>query len=188
MNFNFRHLSIQGIILVETKKYKDNRGFFTEIFKRSEFSNHGIRNSFLQDNYSHSQKGTIRGLHYQLSPQQQGKLVITLFGSIFAVAVDIRYGSPTYGQWVGIELSGRNGYILYIPPGFAHGFCVISETANVLYKVTSEYAPKLERGIIWNDPQIGINWPVNSPVLSTKDTQLPLLKHAEKNFIFYNEE
>lgn len=179
----FHHLSIPEVILIEAKVLKDERGFFQELFKAAEFEANGLPSTFVQDNHSHSPQGVLRGLHYQLAPQAQGKLVLVLKGQIFDVAVDIRCGSSTYGRWVGQELSDRNGYRLYIPPGFAHGFCVMSAAADVVYKVTAEYAPELERGIIWDDPTIGIKWPMASPSLSVKDTNLPLLQDAENNFV-----
>lgn len=184
MPFQFHHLSIPEVILIEAKIIEDGRGFFQEIFKASEFRTRGVPSSFVQDNHSRSQRGTLRGLHYQLAPQAQGKLVMVLTGQVFDVAVDIRHSSPSYGQWVGQELSDQNGYMLYVPPGFAHGFCVMSQEADVLYKVTTEYAPRLERGIIWDDPAIGIRWPISNPSLSVKDTQLPSLQEAENNFRF----
>jgi dTDP-4-dehydrorhamnose 3,5-epimerase len=184
MPFQFHHLSIPEIVLIEAKIIQDERGFFQETFKASEFETHGIPSGFVQDNHSYSRWGALRGLHYQLAPQAQGKLVAVLRGQVFDVAVDIRRGSPTCGQWIGQELSDQNGYMLYIPCGFAHGFCVMSQEADVLYKVTAEYAPRLERGIVWNDPAIGIKWPISNPRLSAKDAQLPLLQDAENGFEF----
>ncbi len=129
-------------------------------------------------------RGVLRGLHYQKPPQAQGKLVMVLSGEVFDVAVDIRRGSPTYGRWVGETLSAENGRMLWIPVGFAHGFCVLSERADVVYLVTAEYAPDLDRGIRWNDPEIGIRWPVDEPLLSPKDARLPLLREADQDFVF----
>ena len=136
----------------------------------------------MQDNLSRSRQGFLRGLHYQKHPKAQGKLLTVLRGEIFDVAADIRKGSPTYGQWVGLTLSADNFRMLYIPVGFAHGFCVLSDEAVLSYKATEEYAPDLERGIVWNDPDIGIHWPVANPVLSAKDAQLPQLREADNNF------
>jgi dTDP-4-dehydrorhamnose 3,5-epimerase len=180
--FRFEKLEIPEVILVEAQKFGDDRGFFAETYKRSEFAAHGIPHAFVQDNLSHSARGVLRGLHYQKQPEAQGKLVTVLHGRIYDVAVDIRTGSPTYRQWVGTELSGENCRMLYIPVGFAHGFCVLSETADVVYKVTAEYARELDRGIIWNDPDIGIEWPVEDPLLSFKDARLPRLGAADNNF------
>jgi len=140
--------------------------------------------TFVQDNHSHSTRGTLRGLHFQKEPQAQGKLVIVVQGEVFDVAVDIRKGSPTYAQWVGQVLSTENGCMMYVPPGFAHGFCVLSAEADVVYKVTAEYAPELDRGIVWNDPDIGIRWQIAEPLLSPKDAALPRLRNADNNFIY----
>lgn len=182
MAFRFQSLELPEIILVEAQSFGDDRGFFAEIYKRSEFAANGIPQTFVQDNYSFSMRGILRGLHYQKHPKAQGKLVAALRGEIFDVAVDIRRGSPTYGKWVGRVLGGEQLNMLYVPPGFAHGFCVLSEHAVITYKVTQEYAPECDRGIIWNDPQIGIEWPVAEPVLSAKDSRLPRLAQADNNF------
>lgn len=183
MSFSFHQLEIPEVILVEIESIKDERGFFTELYKNSEFSKNSISHNFVQENYSHSSFGVLRGLHYQKHPKPQGKLVIVLRGKIFDVAVDIRQGSPSYGKWVSAILSSDNLHMLYVPSGFAHGFCVLSETADVVYKVTEEYAPECERGIIWNDPTIDIKWPVAEPLLSIKDAQLPQINDADINFI-----
>ena len=185
MPFEFKKMEITEVILIEPKVFKDERGFFTETYKRSDFVANGIHEHFVQDNYSHSQRGILRGLHYQKHPKAQGKLVMAIKGEIFDVAADIRRGSPTYGKWTGVVLSSENHRMLYLPVGFAHGFCVLNEEADVVYKVAGgEYAPELDRGIIWNDPQIGIRWPVESPIVSEKDARLPLLKEADNNFIY----
>ena len=178
MPFRFQRLRIPEVVLIETQTSFDNRGFFMELYKTSEFVANGIPQTFVQDNYSHSHRGVLRGLHYQQPPRAQGKLVMALKGEIFDVAVDIRTGSPTYGQWAGLVLSSERFRMLYVPAGFAHGFCVLSEEASVVYKVTEEYAPDLDRGIVWNDPDIGIQWPITEPTLSQKDAQLPLLSEA----------
>lgn len=179
MPFQFHRLAIPDVILVEPGKAGDARGFFMETYKRSEFVANGIAETFVQDNYSHSTQGVLRGLHYQKQPQAQGKLVMAVQGEIFDVAVDIRPASPTFGKWVGARLCAAEPRMLYVPPGFAHGFCVLSASADFIYKVTAEYAPQLDRGIIWNDPDIGIAWPIAAPILSTKDTQLPPLHQAD---------
>jgi dTDP-4-dehydrorhamnose 3,5-epimerase len=184
MPFAFKNLLIPEIILVEMKVFADDRGFFMETYKHSEFANHGIKEYFVQDNHSRSSKNVLRGLHYQKNPKAQGKLVRCIAGRIFDVAVDIRKGSPTYGKWVGAELSSENNYMLYIPPGFAHGFVVLSDFAEILYKCTEEYSAENDRGIIWNDPDIKIKWPTESPILSEKDQKNPLLKDADNNFIY----
>jgi len=184
MPFTFKKLEIPDVILAEAKSFSDNRGFFMESFKESIFVNNKINTKFVQDNFSHSIKGVLRGLHYQKKPNVQAKLVIVLSGEIFDVAVDIRKNSPTYGKWVGQTLSGQNHKMLYIPEGFAHGFCVLSNEADVLYKVSSEYSPEHEKGIIWNDPEINIDWPVDNPTISEKDLKLPILKNADNSFVY----
>jgi len=182
MPFEFRRLAVPDVLLVEARIFGDERGFFMETYKHSDFAAHGIADAFVQCNRSHSVRGVLRGLHYQKDPRAQAKLVVALQGEIFDVAVDIRHGSPTYGRWVGERLSGQNGRMLYVPVGFAHGFCALSDTADVLYMVTDEYAPECDRGILWNDPEIGIDWPIAAPILSSKDAQLPALLHADNNF------
>lgn len=198
MPFDFERLAIPEVILVKPKVFPDERGFFMETYKYSDFAAFGLVERFVQDNHSRSIRGVLRGLHYQKSPKDQGKLVRVVVGEIFDVAVDIRSargikregniprakGSPTYGKWVGATLSAGNKQMLYIPPGFAHGFCVLSEVAEVLYKTTEEYAPEHDVGIIWNDPEIGINWPIEKPTLSPKDAGLPLLREAENDFVY----
>ena len=180
--FHFKELEIPGVFLIGVKHTRDGRGFFAETYKRSIFEDHGIADVFVQDNLSHSVHRVLRGLHYQKEPMAQAKLVMVASGEIFDVAVDIRQGSPTYGCWVGEKLSVSNRRMLYVPVGFAHGFCVLSQEADLLYKVTAEYAPDCERGIAWNDPDIGIEWPVQAPKLSKRDAGLPLLKDADNNF------
>ena len=184
MPFTFTRLAIPNIILVEAQSFPDERGFFMEGFKESIFSANGINTKFVQDNYSHSIKGVLRGLHYQKVPKAQAKLVIVTRGKIFDVAVDIRKNSPTYGKWVGEILSDQNHRLLYVPEGFAHGFCVQSDEADVLYKVNSEYSTEHERGIIWNDPDMSIKWPTDKPIMIKKDLQLPTLKNADNNFVY----
>ncbi len=164
----FIDTKLTGVVLIEPDVFDDPRGYFLETYHAGKYADGGIPGPFVQDNFSHSVRGTLRGLHYQLR-HAQGKLVMALEGRIFDVAVDIRTGSPTFTQWVGVELSGANKRQLYIPPGFAHGFCVLSETADVLYKCTDVYSQKDERGIIWNDPALSIAWPIADPLLSKKD-------------------
>jgi dTDP-4-dehydrorhamnose 3,5-epimerase len=182
MQFQFQHLEIPDIIHVQVQSAADERGYFMELYKQSAFAANGIPATFVQDNHSHSVRGVLRGLHYQKQPKAQDKLVIVTRGQIFDVAVDIRTSSPTYRKWIGRVLSSDNSHMLYIPAGFAHGFCVLSEEADVIYKVTEEYAHELDRGIRWNDPDIGVEWPVAQPILSPKDAQLPLLQDADNNF------
>lgn len=156
-----------------------------ESFKESEFIKNGIDTKFVQDNYSHSSKGTLRGLHYQKDPKAQAKLVTTITGTIFDVAVDIRKNSSTFGKWIGEILSKQNHRLLYVPEGFAHGFCVLSDKADVIYKVNNEYSPENDRGILWNDPEVEVQWPIENPIISEKDTKQPLLKNADNNFVYY---
>lgn len=184
MPFQFQRLAIPEVILIETKVFGDARGFFMETYKQPDFAAYGISARFVQDNCSHSAQGVVRGLHYQLNPRVQGKLLTAVQGEIFDVAVDIRRGSPTYGQWVGEVLAAGNGRMLYIPPGFAHGFCVLSESATLIYKCTDTYDPRCEQGIIWDDPEIGIAWPVESPILSERDQALPRLRAAHNNLVY----
>lgn len=184
MPFKFKRLEIPEVMLVEAQSFSDDRGFFMEGFKESAYIANGIDTRFVQDNYSHSIKGVIRGLHYQKNPRAQAKLMMALKGEIFDVAVDIRKGSPTYGKWVGEILSDKNHKLLFAPEGFAHGFCVLSDEADVLYKVSSEYSPEHERGILWNDPEVAIKWPTDKPVVIKKDLQLPTLKNADNDFAY----
>ena len=179
MPFSFKRLSIPDIMLVEPQSFPDDRGFFFESFKESEFLSGGIDKKFVQDNFSHSIRGVIRGLHFQKTPKAQAKLVSVLKGEIFDVAVDIRKNSPTRGKWVSEILSENNHKLLYIPEGFAHGFCVLSEDADVLYKVSNEYSPEHEDGIIWNDPKLNIDWPISKPIVSSNDSKLPLFENLE---------
>ncbi len=184
MPFNFKRLDIPDVILVETQSFPDERGFFLESFKESIFKKNGINARFIQDNYSHSIKGVLRGLHYQKDPKAQAKLVTAIRGKIFDVAVDIRKDSPTYAKWVGEILSDQNHRLLYVPEGFAHGFCVLSDEADVLYKVNQEYSAEHDRGIIWNDSDISVKWPVDKPIVSKKDLLQPVLKNADNNFSY----
>jgi dTDP-4-dehydrorhamnose 3,5-epimerase len=184
MPFHFKRLGIPEVILIEPRVFHDERGFFMESYKYSEFAAFGIAERFVQDNHSRSVMGVLRGLHYQNPPKAQGKLVRAVVGEIFDVAVDIRRGSPTYGRWVGVKLSAENKRMLYIPPGFAHGFCVLSDVAEVVYKATAEYAPECEAGIIWDDPEIGIEWPIENPIISPRDLQWPPLREAKNGFVY----
>ncbi len=182
MPFTYKKLDIPEIILIEPKVFSDPRGFFIETYKHSDFVHMGIQEHFVQDNFSRSQEDVLRGLHFQKNPNAQGKLIQCLKGKIFDVTVDIRKGSPSFGRWVSIELSEENKRMLYIPPTFAHGFVILSETADVIYKCTKEYSPEDDRGVIWNDPDINIHWPVKDPIHSEKDANHPLLKDADINF------
>jgi dTDP-4-dehydrorhamnose 3,5-epimerase len=182
MPFDFVQLEISGLVLVKPAIIGDGRGFFLELYKHSDFARNGIEEHLVQDNYSKSLKGVLRGLHYQKNPKAQGKLVTCIKGRIHDVAVDIRRGSPTFGKWIAVELSEENKHLFYIPPGFAHGFQVLSDSAEVMYKCTSEYSPQDDRGIIWNDPGLNIDWPLPDPLLSGKDKLHPGLHSADINF------
>ena len=184
MSFTFKRLQIPDVILIEPKTFSDNRGFFFESYKESDFVSNGINKKFIQDNFSHSIHGVIRGLHYQKIPKAQAKLVTVLDGKIFDVAVDIRKNSPTYGKWIGEILSAEDHKLIYIPEGFAHGFCVLSQEADVSYKVNNEYSPEHEKGIIWNDPEVNISWPIHNPIVSQKDLQLSNLTNMNSDFTY----
>lgn len=173
MPFTFEPSEIPDVLIVSPKVFADSRGFFMETFKQSAFEAAGLGLPLLQENHSRSMYRTLRGLHYQREPRAQGKLVRVVVGEIFDVAVDIRRGSPTFGRWVGVTLSADNRKSIYVPPGFAHGFCVTSAEAEVIYKTTEEYAPELEHGIAWNDPAFSIAWPISEPVLSPRDQEWP---------------
>jgi len=179
MALRFFDMSLPGVILIEPQVVTDPRGFFLETFHQEKYGDRGVGRHFVQDNLSHSQRGTLRGLHYQLG-HAQGKLVYVVNGEIFDVAVDIRYGSPTFGQWVGAYLSDKNKHQIYVPEGFAHGFCVLSDTADVIYKCTDFYSPPDERGIFWADPTINIDWPITTPILSEKDSRNPRLNDVNE--------
>ena len=162
--------AIPGIVIIEPEVYRDPRGFFLETYHAEKYRAAGISGAFVQDNHSRSLKGTLRGLHLQLQ-RPQGKLVRVIEGEIYDVAVDVRRGSPTFGKWMGVTLSAENFRQCYLPPGFAHGFAVVSAVAQVEYKCTDLYDPKSELGIAWNDPAIGIDWPIRDPLLSDRDTR-----------------
>jgi dTDP-4-dehydrorhamnose 3,5-epimerase len=171
--------SLPGVILIEPKVFTDSRGFFLENYNRRRFAEAGIPDEFVQDNHSCSVRGVLRGLHYQLR-QPQGKLMRVVAGAVFDVAVDLRRSSSTFGQWLGAELSAENRRMLWIPPGFAHGFLVLSDRAEVLYKTTDFYAPEHERCIVWNDPDIRISWPLSDPpLLSEKDSRGARLRDTQ---------
>lgn len=184
MDFRFEPLAIPDVVLIEAQAAADDRGFFSERFKRSAFEAHGVPGVFVQENHSYSGPRVLRGLHFQNPPKAAGKLVGVIRGEILDVAVDIRRGSPTYGQAVTEILSEKNRRMLWVPRGFAHGFCVTGEEADVIYNVDEEFAPELDRGILWNDPAIGIEWPIEHPVLSPKDAQLPPLSEVDNRFTY----
>lgn len=173
-------LKLQGSYLLEPVVHRDNRGFFMESYNEAIMQNIGLNNNFIQDNQSLStEQGILRGLHYQLNPKAQTKLVRVLTGVIYDVILDIRKGSPTFGQWVGVILSEHNKRQLLVPKGFAHGFCTLVPNTQVLYKVDQYYSPENDRGILWNDPALNIDWPITDPLLSEKDKIHPVLEKAE---------
>lgn len=181
MPFEFEKQKIEDVILVKPKVFGDNRGFFMETYKKSEFFENGITAEFVQDNHSKSTKGVLRGLHFQAKPFGQAKLVRCTCGRIFDVAVDIRKNSKTFGQYVKVELSEENKNMLYIPNGFAHGFVALTDEVELMYKTSGEYAPSADRGILWNDKDINIDWNIDfQPILSEKDKVQPRLKDINK--------
>jgi len=173
---NFLETPLAGLWIIEPKVFEDERGFFMETYHQEQFKAHGIANVFVQQNHSRSKRGVLRGLHYQQEPFSQGKLVRVVRGEAFDVAVDLRPGSPTFGKWFGTTLSSENKILLYIPPGFAHGFCTLTDDVDFTYSCTNVYSAAHETGIIWNDPDLAISWPVADPVVSAKDQHLPTLK------------
>ena len=180
---NIFETALPGVLLLEPKVFGDSRGFFLESWNKQTFLDAGLDIEFVQDNHSRSGKGVLRGIHYQLN-QPQGKLVRVVSGAVFDVAVDLRKSSPHFGRWVGYELSAENHRMMWVPPGFGHGFVVLSEQADFLYKTTALYAPQWDRGVRWDDPAIGIDWPlaqagIAEPLLSAKDQVQPLLADAE---------
>jgi len=187
MPFKFTRTAIAEVVVIDPQVFSDQRGFLMETYKLSEFSAQGISETFVQGNHSKSLKGTLRGLHYQKPPKAQGKLVRAIAGDIYDVVADIRLGSPTHGEWVAVSLSSADRQMLYVPPGFAHGFCVVSDEAEIFYMTTEEYAPALEAGVIWNDPDLGIAWPIVNPQLSDRDRRWPCLKDADNNFRYHSE-
>jgi dTDP-4-dehydrorhamnose 3,5-epimerase len=175
MPFEFTRLAIPEVLLIAPRVQTDSRGFFMETYKRSEFASAGIGETFVQENHSRSVRGVLRGLHFQRAPKAQSKLIRVVSGKIFDVAVDLRPHSPSRGQWVGVDLSAESRSLMYIPEWCAHGFCVLSDHAEVVYHTSTEYSAEHEGGIMWNDPAVGITWPVSDPIVSDRDTQWPLL-------------
>jgi dTDP-4-dehydrorhamnose 3,5-epimerase len=177
---NIQETRLEGVIIITPDLYEDHRGFFMESYNKEKIHARGIHNEFIQDNHSLSEEaGTLRGLHYQLNPKSQTKLVRVLTGAIYDVVVDIRKSSPTFGQWLGVILSEANKRQLLVPQGFAHGFCTITKHTQVFYKVDEYYSPEHDRGISWNDSDLGIEWPTLNPILSEKDKHHPMLSEAE---------
>jgi dTDP-4-dehydrorhamnose 3,5-epimerase len=183
MSFTFNPLRIPDVISITPHLFNDERGYFFENFNHSRFKQDQIDLNFIQENFSKSKKNVIRGLHFQKPPKAQAKLVTAVSGEIFDVAVDLRKNSPTFGKWVSEILSEINHKSLYVPEGFAHGFCVLSEGATVVYKINQEYSPDHEQGIIWNDPDIDISWPISEPIISEKDQNLLLFKNQTYDLV-----
>ncbi len=179
MAFTFLPTAISDVVEIKPASYPDDRGEFAELYKRSEFQKAGIVDQFVQTNYSRSKKGVLRGMHYQIAPAAQAKLIRVVFGSVFDVAVDIRKESPTFGEWVAVTLSAKEKNMLYIPEGFAHGLCALEEDTQMEYNCSREYSPEHERGIVWNDKDIAIAWPISDPILAERDAAYPALAHAE---------
>lgn len=180
--FQFKETKLKGVFIIEPTYFGDDRGFFAETYKKSDFVANGINYNFVQDNHSSSAKGVLRGLHYQIGEKAQGKLVRVIKGRVWDVAVDIRKNSPTFKQWVAVELSAENRKMFFIPPGFAHGFLGLEDDSHFIYKCTTEYSPKADRSIRWDDPEIGIPWPleeIENLQISQKDTNAKFLKDAE---------
>ena len=173
---------LEGVLIIEPKIFDDKRGYFFETYQRQRYADAGIRVDFVQDNLSFSERGTLRGLHYQ-HPHEQAKLVQVIQGEVFDVVVDIRQGSPTFGKWIGQNLSNENKKQIFIPEGFAHGFCVLSETALFHYKCSAFYAPECEGGILWSDPDVAIDWPLEFPIVSEKDAQFSCLKDVAEDLL-----
>jgi dTDP-4-dehydrorhamnose 3,5-epimerase len=178
MAFKFKQLDIPGLVLIESDTFADERGFFQETYRSSLFKDQGLP-MFVQDNHSLSRQNVIRGLHYQLPPHGQGKLVSVITGAVYDVAVDLRPESSTFGQWLGVELTADNHRLFYIPPGFAHGFATLTDNTHFVYKCTAEYSPNHDRGLRWDDPTLNITWPVEEPIISSKDRELPLFNPAD---------
>ena len=170
---------LPGVVIFEPQRFGDQRGFFMETFQRDRYAELGLELEFVQDNFSRSRKGVLRGLHYQME-NPQGKLVTVMRGEIYDVALDMREYSDTFGDWVGVRLSCENGRQLYIPPGFAHGFCVLSEEADFHYKCTDFYDPASERSVVWNSPELQIDWPIETPIVSAKDQAGEVFAHADR--------
>jgi len=179
----FGKTDLKDVFLIKPKFFKDERGFFVEAYSKKIFQENGIEANFVQDNHSLSvEKGVLRGLHFQTSPHSQSKLVRVTRGKVYDVIVDLRKDSPTYKQWQGFELNENNGLILFIPKGFAHGFCTLAENTEFMYKVDDFYASECDSGVAWNDPELNINWPIKKPILSEKDKQLKQLRDLKLNF------
>ncbi len=177
MPFEFRRLEIPDLVLIKPRIFEDYRGSFAETYKKDDFEKAGIKGEFVQDNYSKSSYGVLRGLHFQSEPYAQAKIVQCIRGVIYDVAVDLRKSSPNFGEYAGVILSENNHRQLYLPRGYAHGFLALSDTAEVIYKVDNVYSPDCEGGLIWDDPDLGISWPIDDPILAKRDGSWPTLSH-----------
>ncbi len=182
MSLSIKETTLPGVVIIESEMYSDRRGYFRELYHKEKYSSLGLDKEFVQDNHSHSVKGALRGLHYQLK-NSQDKLITVLTGKIFDVIVDIRAGSPDFGKWYGVYLSSEKNHQIYIPGGFAHGFCVLSDTADVVYKCTDFYFPDDEYGLLWSDEDLNIDWPVSEPVVSDKDCAHLELKNIDTKYL-----
>jgi len=180
MSFEFKRLEIPETVLIQPKVFEDDRGFFLEIYKKDEMENFGIKGDFVQDNHSRSKRGVLRGLHFQKEPYAQAKLVRCIRGEIYDVVVDLRRNSQTFSRYLGLVLSEENRHQLYVPRGCAHGFLALSEVAEVVYKVDNVYSPKSEGGLIWNDPDVDVTWPIDDLIISERDRLWPTLKEMEE--------
>lgn len=180
MSFEFKRLEIPETVLIQTKVFEDDRGFFLEIYKKDEMENFGIKGDFVQDNHSRSKRGVLRGLHFQKEPYAQAKIVRCIRGEIYDVVVDLRRNSQTFSRYLGLVLSEENRHQLYVPRGCAHGFLALSEVAEVVYKVDNVYSPKSEGGLIWNDPDVDVTWPIDDLIISERDRLWPTLKEMEE--------
>lgn len=176
MPFTFKQTPIDGLVVIQPRVFGDERGFFLETYKKSEFAQNGVPVEFVQDNHSKSAKGVLRGIHYQNDPMAQGKLVSVISGAVWDVAVDLRSDSTTYGKWYGLELSGENHTMFYIPPGFGHGFVTLEDDTHFVYKCTNVYSPEHDAGIRWDDADLAIDWPITEVSVSEKDAGLPFLQ------------
>lgn len=182
---DWKQTALEGVYLISPTMIEDSRGYFFEAYNRQEFADHGITQPFVQDNQALSlKKGTLRGLHFQLAPTAQGKLVRALQGSLMDVVVDLRRGSPTYLKWISAVLSPENHLMIYVPRGFGHGYVTLEDNTVIAYKVDYSYTPELDRSIRWNDPAIGIDWGIDSPILSLKDQTSPFLAESDCNFVY----
>jgi dTDP-4-dehydrorhamnose 3,5-epimerase len=177
MKITVTKTDLDGVVLIDTKYFQDERGFFIESWHQRDFADAGLTMTFVQDGHSRSQRGTLRGMHYQDMTAPMGKLLRCTVGTIFDVAIDLRVGSPTFGKWISVELSADNKRQIYVPEGFAHGFQAVSDVAEVQYRQTGFYTPASEGAIAWNDPDVGITWPIPNPTLSAKDQKAPSLRH-----------